>query len=124
MVCVTQQKTCDRLIKYGREFIGSDAGELTILHVARSDYKFLGRPAEGEALDYLYEKALEYGAGLTVIRSDDVISVLVNHVRKNKINYVIMGESREVGERSNVISLLEERLAGLASLVIIPAFSS
>ncbi|MDR0423868.1 MAG: universal stress protein UspA [Clostridiales Family XIII bacterium] len=121
MVCVTQQKNCDRLIKYGREFIGEETGELTILHVAHSDYKFLGHSKEGEALEYLYEKALEYGAGLTVVRSDDIIGTFVSHVRKNKVDYVIMGESRESAAHSNVIMQLESKLAGLANLIIVPA---
>jgi hypothetical protein len=42
MVCVTQQKTCDRLIQYGHEFLGDHKGELFIIHVAHQHIKFLG----------------------------------------------------------------------------------
>ena len=62
MVCVTQQKTCDRLIRYGHEVLDGQEGELFIIHVAPKDFKILGSSEEGEALDYLYGKAIEYGA--------------------------------------------------------------
>ena len=69
MVCVTQQKTCDRLIRYGHEVLDGQEGELFIIHVAPKDFKILGSSEEGEALDYLYGKAIEYGANLTVVRT-------------------------------------------------------
>lgn len=34
MVCVTQQKTCDRLIRYGSNLVKGAKGELFIIHVA------------------------------------------------------------------------------------------
>jgi hypothetical protein len=49
-------------------------------------------------LEYLYEKALEYGANLTVVRSNHVLDTLVELVEKNKITDVVMGES---GEKSS-----------------------
>ncbi|MDR3296350.1 MAG: universal stress protein UspA [Clostridiales Family XIII bacterium] len=121
MVCVTQQRTCDRLIKYGREFLGDDLDELIILHVAHYQFKFLGNSQEGEALDYLYEKAREYGATLTVIRSADIPETLIEQVTKNNAAYVVMGESREGGEHANMAALLESRLAGRTELIIVPA---
>jgi K+-sensing histidine kinase KdpD len=121
MVCVTQQKTCDRLIKYGKEFLGGEEGELFIIHVAHSQFKFLGKSKEGEALDYLYEKAVEYGASLTVVRSDDVLETLTDQLVKNNINCVVMGESGEGCGPSNIVARLQERLAGRAEIIVIPA---
>jgi K+-sensing histidine kinase KdpD len=120
MVCVTQQKTCDRLIKFGRGLIDEQGGELLVIHVAPSQYKFLGGAEDGEALDYLYEKAKEYGAGLTVLKSDDVLETLVAQTVKNRIDVVVMGESRESGEFLNIIDKLRNRLAEGASLLVIP----
>lgn len=121
MVCVTRQKTCDRLIKYGRELLEGEQGELLIIHVARSQYKFLGGAEDGAALDYLYEKAKEYGASLTVLKSDDVLETLTAQVRKNNVNIVVIGESREGGAPSNMVAKLKEQLANDASLLVIPA---
>jgi len=120
MVCVTQQKTCDRLIRYGHEFLSKDKGELYIIHVAHYEFKFLGSTKEGEALEYLYQKALEYGANLTVVRSNHVLDTLVDLVRKNNISHVILGESGEIKSESNLIVRFENRIKGIAELIVIP----
>ncbi len=121
MVCVTQQKTCDRLIHYGHEFLGDQKGELFIIHVAHYQIKFLGNSKEGEALEYLYEKALEYGANLTVVRSNDVLETLADLVKKNKITHVIVGESGEAEAKSNMVEQLRKRIENKAELVVIPS---
>jgi K+-sensing histidine kinase KdpD len=120
MVCVTQQRTCDRLIKCGRDILVDDDGELIIMHVARYQFKFLGNSEEGEALDYLYEKAMEYGASLTVIRSNNVLETLVKQVIKNDVSHVIIGETRELIGPTNIINQLREQLTGKAELVEVP----
>ena len=84
MVCVTQQKTCDRLIKYGHELLAGEKGELYIIHVAPKAFKFLGNSQEGEALDYLYEKALEYRLNHTVLISNNIIDNLNNKQNKKR----------------------------------------
>ena len=121
MVCVTQQKTCDRLIRYGHDFLGREDGELYIIHVAHYEFKFLGSTKEGEALEYLYQKALEYGANLTVVRSNHVLDTLIDLVVKNKISLVVMGESGEVKNENNIIMQFEDRIKGIAELIVIPA---
>ena len=121
MVCVTQQKTCDRLIKYGYDFLGSEPGELFIIHVAHYEFKFLGNTMEGESLEYLYQKALEYGANLTVVRSNYVLDTLVDLVVKNNISHVVLGESGEIKNEFNIITQFENRINGIAELIIIPA---
>jgi K+-sensing histidine kinase KdpD len=89
--------------------------------VADSHYSILGSSGEGEALDYLYEKAKEYGAGLTVIKSDDVLATLVEQVRKNRVDIVVLGESREGFAPSNMVAKLEKHLADGARLLVIPS---
>ena len=121
MVCVTQQRTCDRLIKYGHDFLGKNRGELFIIHVAHYEFKFLGNSEEGEALDYLYEKALEYGANLTVVRSNHVLDTLVELVAKNKITHVVLGQSGANNSEDNLIDLFYDRIKDKAELIVIPA---
>lgn len=122
MVCVTQQKTCDRLIRFGHEFLGDESGELFIIHVTHYEINFLGNSKEGEALEYLYEKTLEFGANLTVVRSNDVLETLSDLVEKNKITHIVVGESGETESNSNMVKRLEKRIAGKAELVVIPSF--
>lgn len=121
MVCVTQQKHCDRLIQYGHDFLGDQKGELFIIHVAHHQIKFLGNSEEGEALEYLYEKALEYGANLTVVRSNDRLETLTGLIEKNQITHVIVGESGESETRSNVVEQLRDKISGSAELIVVPS---
>lgn len=121
MVCVTQQKHCDRLIQYGHDFLGDQKGELFIIHVAHYQINFLGNSKEGDALEYLYEKALEYGANLTVVRSNNVLETLSEMVKKNKITHVIVGESGETEIRSNMVEQLKKKIEDRAELVVIPS---
>lgn len=121
MVCVTQQRTCDRLIKYGHEFLGKNKGELFIIHVAHYEFKFLGNSEEGEALEYLYEKALEYGANLTVVRSNHVLETLIELVEKNKITQVVLGQSGVNNSENNFIEQFRERIKKHTEVIVIPA---
>ena len=121
MVCVTQQRHCDRLIQYGHTFLGGHKGELYIIHVAHYQINFLGSSKEGEALEYLYEKALEYGANLTVVRSNNVLETLADLVNKNKITHVIVGESGESEVKSNIVEQLREKIGSKAELIVIPS---
>jgi K+-sensing histidine kinase KdpD len=101
--------------------LNKDEGELYIIHVAHYEFKFLGSTKEGEALEYLYQKALEYGANLTVVRSNHVLDTLVDLVGKNSISHVILGESGEIKSENNIITKFENRIKGMADLIVIPA---
>lgn len=120
MVCVTRQKSCDRLIRYGHELLGQEEGELFILHVTQPQLKILGKSKEGDALEYLYEKALEYGANLTVIRSDHVLDTLIQQTRKNNISHIVMGQSPK-GCPDTLTDQLSQKLTPAVSLITIPA---
>lgn len=120
MVCVTRQKSCDRLIRYGHDLLGQEEGELFILHVTQPQLKILGKSKEGDALEYLYEKALEYGANLTVIRSGHVLDTLIQQAHKNNISHIIMGQSPK-GCPDNLAEQLSQKLTSDVSLITIPA---
>ncbi len=121
MVCVTQQKTCDRLIKHGADFLGAEEGELFVIHVAKYGFNFLGNSQEGEALEYLYEKAKEYGANLTVIRSNDVLKTLMDLTEKNHISHIVLGESSEADQKNDMVKNLKKKIKRKATLEVIPS---
>ncbi|WP_129600836.1 universal stress protein UspA [Anaerophilus nitritogenes] len=109
MVCVTQQKTCERLIKRGAQIRDQYEGELFVIHVAKEGENFLGKSKEGDALEYLFEKSKAYGANLTVVRSQDVLTTLGDLAQKNHIHLIILGESYE-NEDKNVVNKLQKKL--------------
>ncbi len=110
MVCVTQQKTCERLICKGSEIRDKNNGELYVIHVAKEGGHFLGKTKEGDALEYLFQKSKDYGANLTVIRSHDVLKTLKEQTEKYNIDLIILGESNENIQNNNVVTNLEKSL--------------
>jgi K+-sensing histidine kinase KdpD len=120
MIFVTTQKTCDRLIRFGRELIPETAGELSIIHIADRRFSTLNETAE-EALDYLYEYALEYGANLMVIRSDDVPSAMANLVLRNRADTVVLGESGKEQTGAGLVDDLRGRIGSHTDVIVLPS---
>ena len=123
MVCVTRQKTCQRLIDCGKALMENEQDQLFVIHVAGEDEKLLGDTQEGEALEFLYEKATEAGASLTVERSSDVLRTLISIADKNQANRVVVGESGEGEAGAGFLHRLEKKLSGRAKLIVVPAVS-
>ncbi|SHJ33797.1 Universal stress protein family protein [Geosporobacter subterraneus DSM 17957] len=120
MVCVTQQKTCERLIKRGAELRDEFDGELFVIHVAKEGWNFLGKTKEGDALEYLFQKSKSYGANLTVVRSQDVLETLKDLTEKHNIDTIVLGESQENSEENNIVSKLGKRLRDEIGFEIVP----
>lgn len=120
LVCVTQQQTCDRLITYGRKLADENGGDLMIIHIASYEFKYLAGSDDGEALEYLYQKSLEYGANLTVIRSNNVLATLASQVEKNDIGKVVMGVHREGDNGSDMTRELKAMIGGDVELITVP----
>lgn len=93
MVCVTQQKTCERLIQNGHRSLKNDKDNLFVIHVVNQKDKFLNNSSDGEALEYLFGVSKKVGADLTVLRSKDVIKTIEDFANKYKITHIVMGSS-------------------------------
>ncbi|WP_207750633.1 universal stress protein [Anaeromonas gelatinilytica] len=93
MVCVTQQKTCERLIERGDKEIRSNEDELYVIHVVNEKDTFLYKNNDGDALEYLFEVSKKVNADLTVIRSKDVVKAMIDFAKDKKITKIIMGKS-------------------------------
>ena len=91
MVCVTQQKTCERLITSGSKLSETKNGKLYVVHVVNEKEKFLESVNDGEALEYLFGVSRKVGADLTVLRSKDVMKTIVDFAHNNNITHMIMG---------------------------------
>ena len=91
MVCVTRQKTCERLIELGARLAAIHGGELIVAHAIRTTDCVLGNTNEAEALEYLFERASERGAEMMMVRNDDVAGSLVNLAKKHGATVVVVG---------------------------------
>ncbi len=120
MVCVTQQKSCERLIDFGVRLVTNDADELHVIHVVKENWKYFGHLEEKDALDYLFEASKAKHAMLTVIKAKDIEKALSDFASSNKITDVIMGESFEGSEQQNMINRLQEKMQTPVKFLIVP----
>lgn len=119
MVCVTQQKTCERLIMEGHNE-KEEGDNLFVIHVVNEKDNFLYNLNDGEALEYLFEVSKKVGAELTVIRSKDKIKAISDFALKHNITHIIMG-SPPNGQNieNNSITLALEKLLPHAKFKIV-----
>lgn len=113
MVCVTKQRTCERLIQSGVRIKEKKGGNLFVVHVAPTGWNFLGSPREGEALDYLFEISKSVGADMTVLRSSEVVKTIIDFCETNDITDIVLGESPESSNDNsdnNIILKLTKKL--------------
>ena len=110
MVCVTQQKSCERLIARGSELGEKLNCSLHVIHVVKEGWKYFGKLKEADALEFLFEKSKLYGADLTVIKAKDIVHTLSTFVEKNNVGVVVMGESHEESAQQNMIKRFKSEL--------------
>ncbi len=110
LVCVTQQKTCEKLIQQGAELSKEQTGSLYVLHVVNENDKFLYNFSDGDALEYLFKITKNIGAELTVKRSKDVIRTIVDYADEMDITHIVLGSSREKDPSNNFVIKLQKRL--------------
>lgn len=122
MVCVTEQKTCERLIQKGIELSEGQDTEIFVLHIAIRDVKVIEDPKSAEALEYLFEKSKAYGASISIIKSDNIKDTLLKFVVDHSIDHIIMGQTRLANEKDSVIFKLKNELAYTnVKISVIPA---
>ena len=120
MVCVTQQKSCERLIKKAVELKHHDRDELFVIHVVKENWKYFGQLKESDALEYLFDKSKTYGASLNVTKAKDIEETLKNFAEKNKVDIIVMGESLEPTVQQNMINRLQNMTSKNITFEIVP----
>lgn len=122
MVCVTEQKTCERLIQKGLELSRASSAEIFVLHIAVRNAKVIENPEAAEALEYLFEQSKEYGASVSILKSDNIKETLVDFAINNSITHIIMGQTRLSDEKDSVIFQLKKELSYTdVKISVIPA---
>lgn len=119
MVCVTQQKTCERLIANGAGLAETRDGKLYIVNVVNENERFLEYASDGEALEYLFGVSKKAGADLTVLRSNDIIQTMIDFAKKNQITHMILGATPDEKSKGSNFSLeLQENLPHVEFIII------
>ena len=76
MVCVTGQRSCERLINHGAKRKKDDQ-KLFIVHCVQTGHNFMNTTFEADAIEYLFTCALLVNGELTILRANSVIHALV-----------------------------------------------
>lgn len=98
LVCVTGQKSCERLIVAGADISRAEHDvPLTVLHVARVGGNVMGFVNEPEALEYLLRVSIEHGADMTVRKADDVKKAIEEEARRLKADVIVAGRAANYG---------------------------
>lgn len=110
LVCVTQQKTCERLIEHGAELSREEGSSLYVIHVVNENDKLLYNLSDGDALEYLFEITKEIGANLVVKRSKDVVKAIVDFAVENDITHIVLGSSKTQDAANSFTIKLKKKL--------------
>ena len=120
LVCITQQKTCERLIRKAADLRNESGGDLFVIHVVRNDLNFLDNAREGEALEYLFGISKSVGASLSVLKSDEIVSTVAAFAAENRIDCIIIGDSSTDDKENRFKTELERHLGGNVEIRTIP----
>lgn len=112
LVCVTGQKSCERLILAGAGIAQAEGMILNVLHIVRPDGNVLGFVNEPEALEYLLKVSVEHGASMYVRRSDDVVGS-IEYAAKNEGAKVIVAGRAANYQGWDLLDELKQRLPGV-----------
>ena len=93
LVCVTGQRSCDRLIDCGARLASELDQPMVVMHVARVGNNVLGFRNEPEALEYLLKKSLDHGADMFVRKSDDVVGAIEAEAKACEASTIVAGRA-------------------------------
>ncbi len=110
LVCVTQQKNCERLINAANKLLDEYKGNLYVINVVKNDLNFLNSSVESEALEYLFDISKNIGANLSVLKSDDVEGTIARYADDNDISCIILGKSHSESRGDRFIKKLKSVL--------------
>ena len=119
LVCVTGQKSCERLIRRGAELAERDGVMLNVLHVVRPSGNVLGFVNEPQALEYLLRVSVEHGASMYVRRSDDVVGSIMTAARNEKVHIIVAGRARNYSG-FDILDELKQKLPGVQFEILVP----
>ena len=114
LVCVTDQESCGRLIKAGRQLADIVDVPLKVISVLPHGS---GRWMASEELEYLFNISKQLEAEMIIRFHDFAAEAVADFIRHQPVRALIVGEPPEPGQ-SVFISHLEEQFPDLAILCV------
>lgn len=95
LVCVTGQRSCERLIRQGATLAEQSDMDLLVLSVQPKDTKHC---KDAEALEYLFAIALQYNAQMSVYFSNDKLHSANAFIRRQNVSRFVVGVPHKKGD--------------------------
>ncbi|MDD7523867.1 MAG: universal stress protein UspA [Clostridiales bacterium] len=111
MVCVTGQRSCERLVVHGKARLNPDQ-KLFVVHCVPEGKSFLGSNNDADAINYLFTVAKNAGAELTILRENNVVDALVAFAHEHNVKTIVVGAS-PVESKNSFNSRFSARLPGV-----------
>jgi len=92
MVCITPQKSCERLIKKGAERARETKGEFCVVYVNKTNDVSKDLKENTILLD-LFNEAQKYGGRVSIIVGKNIPETLAEFAKKNNVKEIIVGKS-------------------------------
>lgn len=86
LVCVTDQRNCDRIIKAGRQIAQLTDSDLAVLSVALPN-----RAQDPQSIEYLFSVSKENDAEMAILFGNDVAKTIIQYIKSNKVSYLLTG---------------------------------
>lgn len=119
LVCVTRQRSCERLIKRAVSMSEEASGSIGVVHVAGKNENLMGNPDEGDALDILFSVSKYNGAQMHMLRSDDLTGTLVAFAKEHKVKILILGQPKAAGNKvKSIIDAFKKHLPNVEQHVL------
>ena len=98
VVCVTDQRRCDRIIRAGRALADISQTELLVVNVVRPDSQ-----QDTDSMEYLFSVSKQNGAEMALLYSDDVAKALIRYIKENKVANLLTGIPNEGDSVTTII---------------------
>ena len=104
MVCVTGQRSCERLIERGVGLRGIDQ-PFYIVHCVQTGRVFMNFVSDPDAIEFLFTCSSLVNAELAILREDNVTDALVNFAKTHNVDTIVLGASPKQDGRSFAANL-------------------
>lgn len=86
VVCITDQRKCDRIIRAGKALADMTKTELAVINVVRPDYCY-----DSGSIEYLFSVSRENEAEMVLLYSEDVAKAIIRYIKDNSVANLLTG---------------------------------
>ena len=86
VVCVTDQRQCDRIIEAGKKLSDLSGNDLTVINVVDPC-----RRSDPDSIEYLFSVSRKNGAEMVLLYSQDVAKSIIKYIKSNRVSALLTG---------------------------------